>query len=466
MKRSIILFIIISIPSLAFSATIQVPGDYPTIQQGIDAAVNGDTVLVAPGTYVENIDFLGKAITVKSSGGAGLTVIDGNNANSVVFLSSGENTDSVLEGFSIVNGQAVYGGGIICNNNSSPIIVNNIIKENNAWHGGGIRCSNNSSPLITNNIIYNNTVSEHGGGLYCHSSSPVLQNNIIASNSANHHGGGILCFQASPTIKNNIIYENKANDRAGGIYFDQSTIIIVNSVIYNNVSTTGGGIWCRSPVDVLTNTVLWDNSATEGSEITIMKFGGSEIFSISYSDVDGGKSSLYAESGIILTWGPGMIDADPLFVDPANGDFHLTYPSPCKDTGDNTAVTELYDFEGDPRIAYGTVDMGADEFYTHLYWTGDATPGGNVEVKIIDLPSTAPVVLWAGSGVLNPPMKTMFGDWYLQLPVVTTLLLGSIPAGGVLHHPRFIPLDYPYWDIPIQAFVGTQLTNLCLMEVK
>jgi hypothetical protein len=77
-----------------------------------------------------------------------------------------------------------------------------------------------------------------------------------------------------------------------------------------------------------------------------------------------------------------------------------------------------------------------------------------------------PVVLWAGTGVLDPPMKTMFGDWYLQLPVVTTLFLGSIPADGVLHHPRYIPLDYPCWDIPIQVIAGNQLTNLSVMEVK
>ena len=70
--------------------------------------------------------------------------------------------------------------------------------------------------------------------------------------------------------------------------------------------------------------------------------------SISYSCIQGGYS------------GPGNINTDPLFVDPANGDFHLTNPSDCIDSGDNSAVTEPCDFEGDPRIAYGTVDMGAE----------------------------------------------------------------------------------------------------------
>ena len=96
----------------AFSATIHVPGDQPTIQAGIDAAVNGDTVLVAPGTYVEYIDFKGKAITVTSELGPDVTVIDGNQAGRVVTFNSGEGLDSVLEGFTITNGYAGYGAGI------------------------------------------------------------------------------------------------------------------------------------------------------------------------------------------------------------------------------------------------------------------------------------------------------------------------------------------------------------------
>ena len=86
-----------------------------------------------------------------------------------------------------------------------------------------------------------------------------------------------------------------------------------------------------------------------------------------------------------------MIDTDPLYADNANKDFHLTWNSPCRNTGDNSAVTECHDIERDPRIAFGTVDMGADEFYTHLYWTGDATAGGNIEVKLVGLPGTSPV---------------------------------------------------------------------------
>jgi hypothetical protein len=162
-----------------------------------------------------------------------------------------------------------------------------------------------------------------------------------------------------------------------------------------------------------------------------------------------------------------MIDADPLFVDSANNDFHLTYPSPCKDTGNNSAVTEPYDFEGDPRIAYRTVDMGADEFYTHLYWTGDATPGGNVELKFVGLPGTTPVDLFFGTGVLDPPWKTKWGDWYLIFPIIGPITMPSIPATGVSIVPGTIPGIFPSpVSIPMQSLIGAELTNLCVLEVN
>ena len=110
MKLPVILLSLVFVcPVLASGATIHVPGDYPTIQDGINASVNGDTVLVAPGTYVENIFFYGMKITVKSSDGAASTVIDGGSpANpdfgSVVTFQHGEKLDSVLDGFTLTNG--------------------------------------------------------------------------------------------------------------------------------------------------------------------------------------------------------------------------------------------------------------------------------------------------------------------------------------------------------------------------
>ena len=166
-----------------------------------------------------------------------------------------------------------------------------------------------------------------------------------------------------------------------------------------------------------------------------------------------------------------MIVSDPLFVDEANGDFHLTFNSPCRGSGDNS-VPGLpdFDFEGDPRIYQGTVDMGADEFYTHLYVTGDKTPGGAIQGKFVGLPGTTPVSLFIGSDVLPSPMNTMWGEYWLQAPWFLFGPLGAIPSDGVMVLSTTMPGSPPApYDVPMQALIGLNadsLTNLCVLEVR
>ncbi|MHC4946447.1 MAG: hypothetical protein ACYTG7_25840, partial [Planctomycetota bacterium] len=163
------------------------------------------------------------------------------------------------------------------------------------------------------------------------------------------------------------------------------------------------------------------------------------------------------------------IDSDPLFVNPASSDLHLTFLSPCRGSGDNTAVTELYDFEGDPRICQGTVDIGADECYTHLHCMGDFTPGGSIEGKLIGLPGTSPVGLFLGSGILDPPVPTAWGSFHLQA-LWFLIPLVPIPGDGVLVLPAHIPATPPApYDLPMQALIGLEmdsLTNLYVLEVR
>ena len=143
--------------------TFRVPSDRPTIQSAINAAIDGDRALVAPGTYVENINFGGKAITVRSESGSEVTTIDGSNGGSVVSFTSGEGRDSVLNGFTLENGSARIDGGGIVVRNSSPTITNNRIRNNRAADGGGIQISS-GSPLIQGNTITGNRNDLLGGG--------------------------------------------------------------------------------------------------------------------------------------------------------------------------------------------------------------------------------------------------------------------------------------------------------------
>jgi len=142
----------------------------------------------------------------------------------------------------------------------------------------------------------------------------------------------------------------------GGIdVYQYSNATILNNTIHGNTaSDKGAGIACReNSTTTIVNTILSDNDAQEGPEIWIGYKSDPSTLTISYSNVEGGQSSVYVESGCILNWGPGMIDADPLFLDPLNGDFHLTYASPCIDSGDNYAPSiPAKDFEGEGLVSW------------------------------------------------------------------------------------------------------------------
>jgi len=268
-----------------------------------------------------------------------------------------------------------------------------------------------------------------------------------------HLGGGILCQSSSPLLRNNIFTSNKAFF-GGGFYCNDASPVLANNIITGNKAFFGAGICC----EFFSSPIITNNTITENS---------SSLF-ISYCDLKGGMASVHVDPNCAISWGRGMIDSDPLFIDPVNGDFHLTHTSPCKDTGDNNAVKALTDFENDPRIAYGTVDMGADEFHTHLYYTGNTAPGGALNLNFIGAPATTPVFLWLGSGILNTPMSLPpHGEWFLKFPILMQAPLGSIPGpSGVLSLSGVVPNLPPPLDLPFQAGIGNKLTNLCVVEIR
>jgi len=246
---------------------------YATIQKGIGMASAGDTVLVAAGTYVENIRFFGKAITVTSThpgspAVVAATIIDGDAINSVVIFQDGEGNDTVITGFTIQNGYAVIGsglgGGIYCYNYSSPTIRGNVITGNTAdiW-GGGIFCYWYSTAVIEGNTITGNHNGDHGGQgpgiMVGHYSTPTIEGNTITGNYGGP-GGGIYCYDhASPTITNNTISGNDGT-LGGGIMCDwESSPTIAGNTITGNVD--GGGIFCNmdsSPT--ITDNTISDNA--------------------------------------------------------------------------------------------------------------------------------------------------------------------------------------------------------------
>ena len=353
-------FILFGLASLSYGKTIYVSGDYPTIQAGIDAASNGDIVMVAAEIYTgagnKNLDFKGKAITVESVNGAAATIIDCEKDGRGFYFHSGESSSSVVNGFTIQNGEADQGGGIYCFK-SSPRIIDCIISGNSAGWGGGIFCPQ-SAPNIVNCTIIENSVAYYGGGIYCNGytldgSSPAITNCTISRNSA-IEGGGINCLDSSLAITNSIITENSAIDYGGGICYSQSPTgqkappTVINCTISRNSAVKyGGGIYCSASSPTVLNTILWADTAPSGSEIYL--WPGASI-TITYSDIQGG-------------WpGEGNINTDPMFVNADGGDYHLRDSSPCIGAGTIVDAPD-HDIEGNPRPnpPGSDPDMGAYE---------------------------------------------------------------------------------------------------------
>jgi hypothetical protein len=381
------------------ATTIHVPADQPTIQSAINAASSGDTVLVAPGTYKENINFSGKAITLKSSGGARVTIIDGGGVAPVLTFSSNETSSSVLSGFTLQNGTSTfnsqYSGGGIFISFASPTIKNNIIQNNTACAGGAGIEVYFGSPLIQGNTIKRNSQTGcsggGGGGIEAGGASTVqIIGNLIQNNSWGNSGGGIfLNSVGSALIKNNVITGNVG----GGIAMINgvSGTAIVQNLISGNTSSWGSGVYWSNPPGIFVNNTVVDGPASGGSTLATDDFGtpvtvanniivaiqgatnalscGTDLIASTFynNDIFSANGSAYSGACTDQTGMRGNISANPKFTGTSN--LRLKAGSPAIDVGSNT-VPDLAstDLAGNPRIIKGNggstaiVDMGAYEF--------------------------------------------------------------------------------------------------------
>jgi hypothetical protein len=404
MKNLILLFALLLILNLS-ATIINIPADQPTIQEGISASVHGDTVLVQPGTYIENINYNSKNITIASlflttqdTSYISQTIIDGNNSNHVVEFSSEEDSTAILSGFTITNGFAFRGGGIYCVG-SSPKLENLIITDNiisGEWmhYGGGIYMDE-SSPMLKNLRIKNNktggTSRSYGGGIYCLESTPSLNNVLIEDNEVFSYqwayGGGIACdddsyiYLNNVTIKNNTVWNGTWN-YGGGLYITRSSaelynVVVTDNSIWGGSFNDGAGIHCDSSSLDMYNSIIVNNNVVDG---TMYETGG--FYSRFYSQLNVLNCILWnnlplnihclSDTTIIVNYsniqggwnGEGNIDETPLFVGSGDHPFMLQDDSPCVNYGiqDTTGLNiPALDLAGNPRIFGGRIDMGAYE---------------------------------------------------------------------------------------------------------
>ena len=402
----------------SYPADIEVPGDYSTIQAAIDASNDGEIIEVAPDTYSGpgnwDIDFKGKAITIRTEAGPEYTTIDcSEQGHRGFYFHRGEGPDSILRGFTIegavIPGSNIpsdsgswssrsthpIGGGIYCEFSSptiidcvirdcstelgggvgsvggAPVIIDCVIEECRAGgqgsaesggYGAGIGLIRDSDARIINSKITENVgyYNSRGAGVYCWQSSARLTNCDISYNYAqgNIEGGGLYCGGSSTNfvLERCIISSNTA-EAGGGIFAGSGDLNVTNCTIANNElsgasSSVGGGIHSENSDVVVTNSIVWFNEGT-----AIWRDSSSSV-SVHYSNIEGGFS------------GQDNIDEDPLFASADSGDYHLQSVlgrydpdwgewdtdyshSPCIDAGDPQDAVGSEPFPNNKRINMG-----------------------------------------------------------------------------------------------------------------
>ena len=339
-----------------------VPSQYATIQAALNAAADGEFVVVADGTYTGpgnyQLRFHGRNICLRSQNGPDDCLIDCQQDGVGVEFSDAEKQGAQLAGFTITGGSD---GGIECSD-SSPTITDCTIAGN---AGRGIYCFH-GSPRITDCVITGNTADGDGGGVCCVVGSPRITGCTITGNTAGHDGGGVRCSVGIPRITGCAITGNTADDNGGGVYCIASNPRITDCTITGNTATyRGGGVWCDEGIPRITGCTLTGNAAGYQGGGVYCDDGSPWITNcILWADT---PDEVYVSSSSPLItfcdvqdgWpGEGNIDADPLFVDPdgpdddpntwKDNDYRLAGGSPCVDAGDNTAVpADVADLDGD-----------------------------------------------------------------------------------------------------------------------
>jgi nitrous oxidase accessory protein NosD len=242
--------------------TRHVPAEWPTIQAGINAAIPGDTVLVASGTYSgagnKNLNPMGKAIAIVSESGAESTIIDCELSGRGIYFQAGEGQSTIFVGFTVRKGRVTgsfppdnWGGGVLCIG-SSPSIRNCVIRENitvgGGGRGGGLALFD-SSPTLSNCTISQNGAAE-GGGIHCHSmSAPSLIDCTISES-----GSGIFCDATSSlSLPGSTITQNGV-----GIYFNGTSGVTVEDAHF--AQNSGGAIdFSSSPSVTIKDCTFQDN---------------------------------------------------------------------------------------------------------------------------------------------------------------------------------------------------------------
>ena len=428
------------------AATVLVPGDYPTIQQAVNAAADGDVVLVSAGVH-GRFDFKGKAITVESVEGSAATTINAQGADWAVRFDEAEGRDSVLRGFTIRNtGGHGTNSSAIRILGASPTIAENVIRNNAACSFPGIEARTTSALIVDNLITLNEqrgcSGGQGGGGAWVQGNGFEIRGNTFSHNS--HTGGGGLYVAGTGLVTQNLVIHNEAGGGGGGISVSGTTtpeldvLVITNNVIAFNragdgtfSNQNGGGI--AGDAGLIANNTIAYNIAQEGSAVWTSGFGGPFVNNIIVGTGDGqlvycrdtaaqmDHNDIFHADGGALFGGfctdviglSGNISVEPLLAGPQGGDLRLSFDSPAIDAG-TAADAPLVDIEGTARPIDGDgsstseFDMGAYEF---------SPPANSVRGTVVEASGQSPlsdmcVTAYAVGGALVAGSETNIEGTY------------------------------------------------------
>jgi predicted outer membrane repeat protein len=415
MRQVALAIILLFAPVLLNAVTIHVPAGQITIQAGIDVATAGDTVLVTCGTYYEHEIAMKSGVYLTSmTGEANCVTIDAQQQGRGFYCNEVDMAASIV-GFTITEGLAAgswpnnAGGGMLCWD-SSLTITNCSFSSNSAYYGGGLLCEDYSSPTVTNCSFSNNsTGGGSGGGMYCRYSNSTITDCTFVGNTAFGGGGGGLSFRdANATITNCMFIGNLAQE-GGGISIGSATATITDCTFSGNSASVegggGGGIKCGGDLNTtITNCTFSGNMAHDGGGLELWycnatvsdctfsgnsaSLGGGMHCSSSYPTITScifySNSATYYGGGIRCTTSSPLITSCSFFGNSAQngGAMHLYWSSnptitgcivafnligsaiDCHDSSPVLTCCDIYGNEGGDWIGYIVDQLGVDGNFT------------------------------------------------------------------------------------------------------
>lgn len=389
--------------AVAQAGTRTVPTEFPTIAEAVAASLDGDTIRIEPGTYAEHLTLANRTLTFEGAGGPDVTILDGGGSGTIFTINGGT---YVMRGLTLAHGNSggTWGGAINIDSNNGPggnlSLEDCTIRDSQGTYGGGIALFARYAPIsvTARNCLFLNNRSDYGGGGAVYAgwlSNFSCESCRFEWNSAAYVGGAIYGSFGFATVTDSALVGNSAAGSGGAVIASGwGSVYLERCVLSGNGAGGSGGAGHATggmygPAVIARNSLLFGNAAAAGGALSVESGGRIEaVFSTIADNTAATGGGIYAAEGVLAVVrdsiiyrnsslsvlpagtvsfsdveggfeGPGNIDLDPLFTNPAAGDYTLALHSPCVDAAD--PADQGLDLAGTARPLGPAPDMGAYE---------------------------------------------------------------------------------------------------------